>query len=83
MKLAIAELSRLDKGDDSESVRLSELLYGRHFKGIHGNPPLFGEFLWFSCYGFSHLFTSQLGICLLILFKRISMCVIPSVPAAT
>ncbi|XP_049931539.1 probable plastidic glucose transporter 3 [Nymphaea colorata] len=42
VKLAIAELSRLDKGDDAESVRLSELLYGRHFKVVMIGSILFG-----------------------------------------
>ncbi|XP_031473737.1 probable plastidic glucose transporter 2 [Nymphaea colorata] len=42
VKLAIAELSRLDKGDDAESLRLSELLYGRHFKVVMIGSILFG-----------------------------------------
>ncbi|XP_062148175.1 probable plastidic glucose transporter 2 isoform X2 [Alnus glutinosa] len=33
VKFAMAELSKSDRGDDTDTVRLSELLYGRHFRG--------------------------------------------------
>ncbi|XP_020088848.1 probable plastidic glucose transporter 2 isoform X2 [Ananas comosus] len=33
VKSAIAELSRSEKADEGESVRYSELFYGRHFRG--------------------------------------------------
>ena len=33
VKFAMAELSKSDKGDDTDTVGLSELLYGRHFRG--------------------------------------------------
>jgi hypothetical protein len=33
VKFAMAELSKSDRGDDIDTVRLSELLYGRHFRG--------------------------------------------------
>ncbi|XP_058114194.1 probable plastidic glucose transporter 2 isoform X2 [Magnolia sinica] len=33
-KSAVAELSRSDKGDDIESLRFSDLLYGRHFRVV-------------------------------------------------
>lgn len=33
VKFAMAELSKSDRGDDTDSVRLSELLYGRHYRG--------------------------------------------------
>ncbi|KAI8529562.1 hypothetical protein RHMOL_Rhmol12G0234500 [Rhododendron molle] len=32
-KSAMAEFSKLDRGDEAEPVRFSELLYGRHFRG--------------------------------------------------
>ncbi|KAE9453428.1 hypothetical protein C3L33_14647, partial [Rhododendron williamsianum] len=32
-KSAMAEFSKLDRGDEAEAVRFSELLYGRHFRG--------------------------------------------------
>lgn len=35
VKLAMAELSRSERGDDGESIKYSELFYGRHFRGIH------------------------------------------------
>ena len=35
VKSAIAELSRSERGDDGESVKYSELFYGRHFNGIN------------------------------------------------
>ncbi|KAH1241103.1 hypothetical protein AAZX31_07G080400 [Glycine max] len=34
-KFAMSELSKADRGDDSDSVKLSELLHGRHSKGMH------------------------------------------------
>lgn len=34
VKSAMAELSKSDRGDESDTVKCSELLYGRHFKGI-------------------------------------------------
>ncbi|KAM3712356.1 hypothetical protein ACB094_01G175400 [Castanea mollissima] len=33
VKVALAELSKSDKGDDTDTVKLSELFYGRHFRG--------------------------------------------------
>uniref|UniRef100_N1R4M0 Putative plastidic glucose transporter 3 n=1 Tax=Aegilops tauschii TaxID=37682 RepID=N1R4M0_AEGTA len=33
VKSAMAELSRSERGDDGESVKFSELFYGRHFNG--------------------------------------------------
>lgn len=33
VKSAISELSRSDKGDDVDTVRFSDLLCGRHFRG--------------------------------------------------
>ncbi|KAJ6794126.1 putative plastidic glucose transporter 2 [Iris pallida] len=41
LKSAIAELSRSDRGDDGEGVKLSELLYGRHFKVVFLGSMLF------------------------------------------
>ncbi|KAF7819799.1 putative plastidic glucose transporter 2 [Senna tora] len=40
-KFAIAELSKVDRGDDAETVKLSELLYGRHFKVVFIGSTLF------------------------------------------
>lgn len=34
-KFAIAELSKVDRGDENDTVKLSELLHGRHFKGTY------------------------------------------------
>ncbi|XP_041006316.1 probable plastidic glucose transporter 2 isoform X2 [Juglans microcarpa x Juglans regia] len=33
VQLALAELSKSDRGDDTDTVKISELLYGRHFRG--------------------------------------------------
>ncbi|XP_042977441.1 probable plastidic glucose transporter 2 isoform X3 [Carya illinoinensis] len=33
VKYAMAELSKSDRGGDSDTVKMSELLYGRHFRG--------------------------------------------------
>ncbi|WVZ18280.1 hypothetical protein V8G54_005602 [Vigna mungo] len=33
-KFAMSELSKVDRGDDTDSVKLSELLHGRHSKGM-------------------------------------------------
>ncbi|URE30501.1 Sugar transporter [Musa troglodytarum] len=33
VKLAMAELSRSERGDEGESIKYSELFYGRHFRG--------------------------------------------------
>ena len=35
VKSAIAELSKADKGDESEAVKFSELFYGKHYKIIY------------------------------------------------
>lgn len=35
VKSAIAELSKLDRGDEADAVKFSELFYGRHYKGIN------------------------------------------------
>lgn len=34
-KSAMAEFSKLDRGDEAEAVKFSELLYGRHFRGVY------------------------------------------------
>jgi len=31
----MSELSKVDRGDDTDSVKLSELLHGRHSKGMY------------------------------------------------
>ncbi|KAJ9190211.1 hypothetical protein P3X46_001437 [Hevea brasiliensis] len=41
VKSAMAELSNLDRGDDADKVKLSELLYGRHFKVVFIGSALF------------------------------------------
>ncbi|WOL02185.1 putative plastidic glucose transporter 2 isoform X1 [Canna indica] len=41
VKSAMAELSRLDKGDEGESIKYSELLYGRHFRVVFIGTMLF------------------------------------------
>lgn len=41
VKSAVAELSKSDRGDDSDSVTISELLYGRHFRVIFIGSALF------------------------------------------
>jgi len=44
---AMAELSRSERGDDGESVRYSELFYGRHFNGTSYSVILFVAFMHF------------------------------------
>ncbi|XP_022153647.1 probable plastidic glucose transporter 3 isoform X2 [Momordica charantia] len=41
VKYAYAELSKSDKGDDADAVKLSELLHGRHFKVVFIGSTLF------------------------------------------
>lgn len=38
VKIAMGELSKLDRGDEPETVKLSELFYGRHFRGRFSPP---------------------------------------------
>ncbi|KAG5009321.1 hypothetical protein JHK87_017836 [Glycine soja] len=40
-KFAMSELSKADRGDDSDSVKLSELLHGRHSKVVFIGSTLF------------------------------------------
>ncbi|KAI9119245.1 hypothetical protein K1719_009920 [Acacia pycnantha] len=40
-KFAIAELSKADRGDDTDPVKLSELLMGRHFRVVFIGSTLF------------------------------------------
>ncbi|KAI8529561.1 hypothetical protein RHMOL_Rhmol12G0234500 [Rhododendron molle] len=40
-KSAMAEFSKLDRGDEAEPVRFSELLYGRHFRVVFIGSMLF------------------------------------------
>ncbi|XP_054803729.1 probable plastidic glucose transporter 2 isoform X2 [Prosopis cineraria] len=40
-KFAFAELSKVDRGDDSDTVKLSELLAGRHFRVVFIGSTLF------------------------------------------
>ncbi|KAM3760214.1 hypothetical protein ACB098_01G177300 [Castanea mollissima] len=41
VKVALAELSKSDKGDDTDTVKLSELFYGRHFRVVFIGSTLF------------------------------------------
>ncbi|GAB2293527.1 hypothetical protein Dimus_027734 [Dionaea muscipula] len=41
VQVAIAELSKLDKGNEGDSVRFTELFYGRHFRVIFIGSVLF------------------------------------------
>ncbi|KAL5537781.1 hypothetical protein UlMin_044437 [Ulmus minor] len=41
VKTAISELSKSDRGDDSDAVKFSELLYGRHFRVVFIGSTLF------------------------------------------
>ncbi|KAF2323429.1 hypothetical protein GH714_035411 [Hevea brasiliensis] len=41
VKSAMAELSRSGRGDDAEKVKISELIYGRHFKVVFIGSALF------------------------------------------
>ena len=34
VKSLMAELTKLEKGDEVDNVKFSELFYGRHFRGI-------------------------------------------------
>lgn len=40
VKSAMAELSRSDGGDDNDTVKLSELFNGRHFKGTYRSASI-------------------------------------------
>lgn len=35
VKSAMADLSKSDRGDEPDTVKFSELFYGRHFRGIY------------------------------------------------
>ncbi|THG09327.1 hypothetical protein TEA_007904 [Camellia sinensis var. sinensis] len=37
VKSAMAELSKFDRGDETDTIKFSELLYGRHFRGSHND----------------------------------------------
>ncbi|XP_008462737.1 probable plastidic glucose transporter 2 isoform X3 [Cucumis melo] len=39
VKSALAELSKFDRGDEPDDVKLSELLFGRHFQGCSNGTP--------------------------------------------
>ncbi|POO00906.1 Sugar/inositol transporter [Trema orientale] len=41
VKVAMAELSKLDRGEDVDSVKLSDLLYGSHFRVVFIGSTLF------------------------------------------
>ncbi|XVE70439.1 hypothetical protein DITRI_Ditri10aG0072800 [Diplodiscus trichospermus] len=41
VKYAMLELSKLDRGDEADTVKLSELLYGRHFRVVYIGSTLF------------------------------------------
>ncbi|KAG6718627.1 hypothetical protein I3842_04G161300 [Carya illinoinensis] len=41
VKYAMAELSKSDRGGDSDTVKMSELLYGRHFRVVFIGSTLF------------------------------------------
>lgn len=41
VKSAVAELSKSDRGDDSDSITISELLHGRHFRVVFIGSALF------------------------------------------
>ncbi|KAL0015432.1 hypothetical protein SO802_002501 [Lithocarpus litseifolius] len=41
VEVAMAELSKSDKGDDTDTVKLSELFYGRHFRVVFIGSTLF------------------------------------------
>ncbi|XP_022732138.1 probable plastidic glucose transporter 2 isoform X1 [Durio zibethinus] len=41
VKYAMVELSKLDRGDEADTVKLSELLYGRHFRVVYIGATLF------------------------------------------
>ncbi|XP_048443064.1 probable plastidic glucose transporter 2 isoform X4 [Pyrus x bretschneideri] len=41
VKFAMAELSKSDRGDELETVKFSELLYGRHFKMVFIGSTIF------------------------------------------
>ncbi|XP_041006315.1 probable plastidic glucose transporter 2 isoform X1 [Juglans microcarpa x Juglans regia] len=41
VQLALAELSKSDRGDDTDTVKISELLYGRHFRVVVIGSTLF------------------------------------------
>ncbi|MBA0874528.1 hypothetical protein Goshw_018073, partial [Gossypium schwendimanii] len=41
VKYAMVELAKLDRGDDADTVKLSELFYGRHFRVVYIGSTLF------------------------------------------
>uniref|UniRef100_A0A5B7A3S9 Putative plastidic glucose transporter 2 n=1 Tax=Davidia involucrata TaxID=16924 RepID=A0A5B7A3S9_DAVIN len=41
VKSAMAELSKADRGDETDSIKFSELLYGRHFRVVYIGSTLF------------------------------------------
>ncbi|KAK8547194.1 hypothetical protein V6N13_097912 [Hibiscus sabdariffa] len=41
VKYAMLELSKLDRGDEADTVKLTELLFGRHFKVVYIGSTLF------------------------------------------
>ncbi|KAA8523130.1 hypothetical protein F0562_009553 [Nyssa sinensis] len=41
VKSAMAELSKTDRGDETDTVKVSELLYGRHFRVVYIGSTLF------------------------------------------
>ncbi|KAA3490099.1 putative plastidic glucose transporter 2 isoform X1 [Gossypium australe] len=41
VKYAMLELSKLDRGDEADTVKLSELLHGRHFRVVYIGSTLF------------------------------------------
>lgn len=45
VKYAMLELSKFDRGDDADTVKLSELLYGCHFRGRYYSLGFLSSFL--------------------------------------
>ena len=73
----MAELSKSDKGDDADTVKLSELFYGRHFRGKYDTS---GIILWISKYNHSlFLLCPQLPLPLLVLLCLILFLGFPKV----
>lgn len=77
VKIAMEELSKLDRGDDTDIVKVSELLYGRHFRGRY-DPSCW--YLWdlllyisFSLFDFHIRFVASVSLFLLLLFALLFM----------
>ncbi|CAL0322177.1 unnamed protein product [Lupinus luteus] len=73
-KFAMSELSKADRGDDNDTVKLSELLRGRHFKGIY----FFLIYLWdiYECICQCYLVTGFCRLPKVMFYSRVRFAVV-------